>query len=134
MVATLLGAARQLDIDRGTVRRYVRKEPSIMEGNKVNIGRLRAVIEYCKTLEGRGYPLGRRRDRWLPLGNQKKAKPIVRKTVAQRLAIIAREIDAMNDAEQVQVLRMGRETYWDCFRSSSFRQLIAQAETSPRST
>jgi hypothetical protein len=123
---TISAAARDLGIDRRTVQRYCRREPGIMLGKKVDVESLRAVIAYCKAADGRGFPL--RRGRWprLPLKAPRKEKPVIRRTLIQRLEIIRREIDAMTDAEQVQVLEMGREAFWNCFRGSSWRLFIAK--------
>ena len=123
---TISAAARHEHIDRRTVQRYCRREPGIMVGKKVDLESLRVVIAHCKAADGRGFPLGRGRWLRLDLKPPKKEKPIIRRTLAQRLEIIRREIDAMTDAEQVQMLEMGREAIWDCFRRSSFERLTAK--------
>jgi hypothetical protein len=103
---TISAAARELRVDRRTVQRYCRREPGIMVGKKVDLESLRTVIAHCKAADGRGFPLGRGRWPRLALKVPKKEKPIIRRTLNQRLQIIAREFEAMTDAEQVQLLRI----------------------------
>lgn len=67
----------------------------------------------------------KRPERKLPLDIPKNVKPIFRRTLAQRLEMMRREIDAMTDDEQVQMLEMGPEALWNCFRESSFRRFMA---------
>jgi hypothetical protein len=103
---TISAAARHEGIDRRTVQRYCRREPGIMVGKKVNLESLRALIAYCKAGDGRGFPLGKSRlAQWL-FKPPRKEKPIFRRRLDRRLEIIAREIYAMTDAEQVQLLQL----------------------------
>jgi hypothetical protein len=69
---------------------------------------------------------GKRSEQKLTLNLPKKPKPIIRRTLIQRLEIMKREIDAMTDDEQVQMLEMGVAAVWDCFRPSSFQKFIAK--------
>ena len=115
-LVTLSAAARELDISRRTVQRYCRREPGLIEQSKVNLEGLKAVIAYCKRADARGFPLGRTRWLRLPLNAQRKEKPIIRRTLNQRLEIITREFNAMTDAEQIQVLRPGPGVWFRMFR------------------
>jgi hypothetical protein len=120
---TISAAARRERIDRRTVQRYCRREPGIMVGKKVDLECLRAVIAHCKAADGRGFPLRHRRGRRLPMKLPKKEKPIIRRPLVHRLEIIGREISAMNDAEQQELLRL-----WPgCFLSFFWQHNIEKA-------
>lgn len=98
-----------------------------MQNGKVDVEGLKLVIKIFKLRVSRGFPLGHKRpDRKLSLNVPKQVKPIIRRTLVQRLEIMRHEIDAMTDAEQVQMLEMGREAIWGCFRRSSFQSFIAK--------
>jgi hypothetical protein len=105
-VMTISAAARHERIDRRTVQRYCRREPGIMVGKKVDLDALRTVIAYCKAADGRGFPLRRGRPALWLFKPPRKEKPIIRRTLDQRLEIIGREIGCMSDAEQVQLLQL----------------------------
>ena len=129
-LVTISAAARDLCIDRRTVQRYCRREPGIMVGKKVDLESLRAVIAHCKAADGRGFPLGRGRWPRLALKAPKKEKPIIRRTLNQRLEIIAREFNAMTDAEQVQLLRMFPQVVLRLFRLENLAQVASKKEAS----
>ena len=103
--STISGAARLLGISRRTVQRYCQSNPEIKEGQRVNVELLRVAITFRQSSDARGFPLGGKRPaKSFAFDLPAKPKPIVRRTLAQRLEIIAREIDAMTDAEQRQIL------------------------------
>ena len=98
-----------------------------MQDGKVDVEGLKLVIKIFKFRDSRGFPLGHKRpERKLPLDVPRQVKPIIRRTLVQRLEIMRREIDGMTDDEQVQMLEMGREAIWNCFRESSFRRFMAK--------
>src|SRR5260370_30557169 len=118
-------AARQLGCRRRNVQRYCQREPGIIRNGKVNLDALIRAIAVFKFRDSRGFPLGAKRsDQKLTLNLPKKSKPIIRRTLIQRLEIMKREIDAMTDDEQVQMLEMGVAALWECFRPSSFQKFI----------
>jgi len=120
-------AARKLGCSRRTVQRYCQREPGIIRNGKVDLDTLKVAIAVFKFRNSRGFPLGgKRSEQKLTLNLPKKPKPIIRRTLIQRLEIMKREIDAMTDDEQVQMLEMGVAALWDCFRPSSFQKLIAK--------
>jgi hypothetical protein len=120
-------AARKLGCSLRTVHRYCQREPGIIRNGKVDLDALKRAIAVFKFRDSRGFPLGHKRsDQKLPLDALEKPKPVIRRTLIQRLEIIRREIDAMTDAEQVQMLEMGVEALWNCFRRSSFERFIAK--------
>jgi hypothetical protein len=93
----------------------------------VNLERLIRTIAVSKFRDSRGFPLGgKRSEQKLTLNLPKKPKPLIRRTLIQRLEIMKREIDAMTDDEQVQMLEMGVAALCDCFRRSSFQKFIAK--------
>ena len=120
-------AARSLGCSRRTVQRYCKREPGLVQDGKVDVEALKHVIRIFKFRDSRGFPLGHKRpERELPLDLPKQVKPIIRRTLVQRLEIMRREIDAMTDDEQVQMLEMGPEALWNYFRESSFRRFVAK--------
>jgi hypothetical protein len=99
----------------------------LVQDGKVDVEGLKLVVKIFKRRDSRGFPLGRKRpERKLPLDVPRELKPIIRRTLVQRLEIMRREIDAMTDDEQVQMLEMGREAIWYCFRESSWRRFLAK--------
>jgi len=103
----IAAAARYLGIHRRTVERYVQRHPEMMKGKKVDIGTLEQVIKLRQAWEGRGFPLGKSRERRLPLtGVPKKPRGISGRTFQQHLESIAKAISAMTDEEQQTLLRM----------------------------
>jgi hypothetical protein len=125
---TISAAARSLQIDRRTVQRYCRREPGIMVGKKVDLESLNAVIAYCKAADGRGFPLRRARGWRLPLKAPKKGKPIIRRRLDHRLQIIGREIAAMTDAEQVQLLQLFPRVFLDFFWRHNIEKVFAEKQ------
>jgi hypothetical protein len=70
--------------------------------------------------------LGRKRQPKLPLETPKKEKQIIRRRLSQRLEIIARECEAMTDAEQVQLLRLWPSLFLDFFRRENIEKAAAE--------
>jgi hypothetical protein len=98
-------AARLLGCSRRTVQRYCKKWPSLVKDGRVDVDALGSVLQTARALDGRGWKLGRRRQQHqLALGVTKKEKPFIRRTLSQRLEIIAREVGAMSDEEQALIL------------------------------
>jgi len=107
MLLNIAEAARHFGIHRRTVERYVLRHPEIKKGKKVDVGTLQQVIELRQAWEGRGFPLGKSRDRHLPLtGVPKKPRGVFGRTFQQHLESIAQAISAMTDEEQQRLLRM----------------------------
>ena len=116
---TVSAAARDVSADRRTVQRYCRRHPWILENGKVNVFALRLAIEQQKARDARGFPLGKKRNQpSMRLRAVRKEKPILRRTLKQRIEIILREIDAMTDAEQAQILQLGPQGWLRMFRVS----------------
>jgi hypothetical protein len=127
-------AAHKLGCSRRTVQRYCQREPGVVQNGKVNLDALKVAIAAFKFRDSRGFPLGRKRSqRKLPLDAAKKEKPIIRRTLNQRLEIITREFNAMTDAEQVQLLRLGISLWLRVFRFQNLAIVRSeqQAATDP---
>jgi len=107
MFLNIADAARHFGIHRRTVERSVLRHPEMKKGKKVDVGTLRQVIGLRQACEGRGFPLGKSRDRGLPLtGVPKKPRGISGRTFQQHLESIAQAISAMTDEDQQRLLRM----------------------------
>ena len=97
-----------------------------MRDGKVDVEGLKLVIKIFKGRDSRRFPLGHKRpERELPLA-PKKEKPIIRRRLSQRLEIIARECEAMTDAEQVQLLRLWPSLFLDFFRRQNIEKAAAE--------
>jgi hypothetical protein len=124
-------AARKLRCSRRTVQRYCQREPGIVQNGKINLDALIAAIAAFKFRDSRGFPLGRKRSqRKLPLDAPKKERPIIHRALNQRLEIIAREFNAMTDAEQVQLLEMGPQVLLRLFRLKNCIQVANKDDIS----
>lgn len=120
-------AAHKLGCSRRTVQRYCYREPGLIRNGKVDLEGLIRTIAVSKFRDSRGFPLGgKRSQRKLALDVPKKPKPEIRRTLIQRLEIMRREIDAMTDDEQVQMVEMGMPALWACFRRSTFEKVKAR--------
>jgi hypothetical protein len=130
LLVTFSSAARNLDIDRSTVRRYCRREPGLIERGKVDLEGLKAVIAYCKSQDGRGFPIGKKRHPRLDLRTARRGKPIILRTLSKRLEIIAQEFNAMTDAEQMQVLKLGPAVWFRMFRVQNVTKAVSERSAS----
>jgi len=99
-----------------------------MVGKKVDLESLKAVIAYHKAADGRGFPLRCRRGRRLALKLPKKEKPIIRRPLVHRLAIIGGEISAMTDPEQIQLLRLFPGCFLNFFWRQNIQKWIAEGK------
>ena len=99
--------------------------PEIKDGKKVDMLLLQWRIERFKGTEGRGFPMGKRREMRLPLaGVPKKAPANMPRAFVERVRIIHREIDGMTDYEQQALVRMD-PLRWPQFRDENvFRVLV----------
>lgn len=97
-------AARKLGISRSTVQRYCRHDPLVAGPDGISMCALQIAIAQRKESDGRGFPLGKKRHRALPLQLPRRAAAIFRRPLGHRIEIIGREIDAMTDSEQQQML------------------------------
>jgi hypothetical protein len=94
-----------------------------MVGKKVDLDELRMVIAYCKAADGRGFPLRRGRPALWLFKPPRKEKPIIRRTLDQRLEIIGREIGGMSDA-----MERGRSCGFQRGRSSRLPAIQQQVQ------
>jgi hypothetical protein len=117
-------AARCLGYSRRTVQRYCNgpwADPSLVKDGKVNVQRLKSVIDFRLSIERRGFPIGRKRpQRRLGLGRVPKKKKGFNRSLYQRIEIIRREIDAMTDGQQVQLVLSGPDTFLKMIRPQAF--------------
>jgi hypothetical protein len=122
-------AARALGCDRGTVARYCKVHRYLMQNGKVDLQRLQRVIAEKKMWERRGWQAGRPRPQSeLALGVQRQKK-VFNHTMEQRLAIIAREIDAMSDQEQARFFtKSGQVLLRKMFRQSAIDLALGDGE------
>jgi len=96
MLLSRANAARKYGVNRSTISRYVKKNPSLeIEKGLIDAVALREVIERSKGREGRGFPLGVRRFFPVKLSGLG-AVPSFQKRVAE----IRRKIDLLSDDEQ----------------------------------
>jgi hypothetical protein len=137
---TKAAAARCLGYSRRTVQRYCNgpwADPSLVKDGKVNVQRLKSLVDFrLSTIERRGFPLGRERpQRRLELGRVPKKKKGFNRSLYQRIEIIRREIDAMTDGQQVQLVLSGPDTFLKMIRPQAFimaeklRQSSGRAES-----
>ena len=101
---TISAAARALGIHRTTVKRYIQREPMIVDAKgKVILDLLKGAIYGRQRLESRGFPLRGKRptqQKRFKLGEARNQKKHFPKSFSQRLDIIKEQIEFMNDADQ----------------------------------
>lgn len=92
----------------------------------INVCLLRQRIDWFKATERRGFPMGNRRGRRLPLaGLPKQGPPQSRRNFVERVRIIHREIDAMTNDEQLALLRMN-PIGWPQFREENIISVLIE--------